>query len=602
MNKSLVPRFLILLAAAAAVFILLIQMQFGKTTSFTRRMGDLVVRGRYGTLPQGVRSLPDVYPLEGELSVFFGGLEFILGDGSFRLSGPGGAVKPGLLTMSVSDNGIYLRLAEGPELAFITQYTGGAIELLIRADFSGGEEALRPERAYLEFPYRPLPTSKIRERGSSFLLSAGGLNYTFSRNTGAGNLIRLETANPAISYRVLPEREMSNPLDFIIPAALDTAEYEAALALWLDQSYLGWNRAVAQNSQGESAVLTGEMISAYMSEALKRGNYKAAAAAVSTAAITVSSYEASPYVNRLDMALRTLAASERERSARYARLFNEKSPDFLKEYRIIEFLGVRGYNNLMNDAVEMLRGFDPALMTVEHAAGFLEGRSDWERFRSGRNNPYDRFVDQAVFVITEGMYRDPQTGYVLVFLGDEADSELNLRLGSALLQYGDDTRIALGRTLILSVLSLADSSGAVPVSVVRSGNGQFSGKPGTFLPSPRIYRTACAGEYYARAQSLEAGTWAWTAASSVGAASSPGNLELTVNFPPGETHYMLIRGIRPFTRFRLNGTNVSPDPQFERYDASGWTYSAAEQTLLVKLRHRLPVERISLAYDMNNPP
>jgi hypothetical protein len=599
MRKPLILRFLIFLAAYAVVLAALIQFQFAKKASFTYRAGELVIQGRYGKRSPGEFSPSNVYPLEGEAGVFFGGMEFRLGEeGAFTLTGPGGVSRARLQSMTLADNGVYFHLAEGPELLFITQYSGGAIELLIRAEFADpGEEEAEEENRSLTLTYRPLPTSRARESGGAFVLNTGGVNYTFNRNTGPNREIRLETQNPSISYRVLPEKQTARPEEFIIPAAQDSAEYEAIFTLWLDQSYLGWTRAASQAPSREN-VLDGEMISAYMSEALKRGAYKAAVAAAAAVPEAAPSYEASPYVDRMDTSLRALAAAEREKSARLARLLNEKSPDFFKEYRVIEYLGVRDYGSLLDDTALMLRGFDPAAMTVEQAVSFLEGFLDWEQFRSGRNNPFERFIDQAVFVITENIKKEPRTGYALVFSENEADAELNFRLGSALLRYSDETKIALGRTLILSALSTADVSGAVPAALIVDYGGHFSAKTGgPLLLSSRIYRICRTGEFYARAQSLGAGIWAWTAASPISAIQAdPETLRITVNFPAGETHYLFIRGIKAFADFSLGGVSLYQDPQFERYDTSGWTYSTSEQTLLIKLRHRSEAEQITITY------
>jgi hypothetical protein len=353
-----------------------------------------------------------------------------------------------------------------------------------------------------------------------------------------------------------------------------------------------WNRTVA--SRGE---VSGDLLSAYMSEALKRGTYKAAMAAVSAAWNPANVfYEASPYVGRLDTALRTLSTAERERSGRLARLFNEKSLDYLKESGIIEFLAIREYGNLMDDAAEILRTLDPAAMTAEQAAGILEGQLAWGRYRPGRYNPFDRDVDQAMFVITGSLRKNSRTDNALVFTkngnsDEEADIELNLRLGRSLLQNEDETRNALGKTLILSVLSLADRTGAVPRSVRKNFTGDTER-----LNSQRVYRICFAGENYARAQAAGGGLWTWTAASSVTGISNAGRLELNVDFPAGETHYMIIRGIRPFTTLQFNGITYYQDNQFERYDNSGWVYSASDQSLLVKIRHRLPTERIIIIF------
>ncbi|MDR2210768.1 MAG: hypothetical protein LBO65_04775 [Spirochaetaceae bacterium] len=624
MKKSVVPRFLFLLVLYTLIFILLVQFQFAKRNNFTHRVGNMVVQGHYGPDRTGI---PSSHILEGDVSVFFGGLEFRLGKDAV-LAGPGGTKAPSPQIMTIADNAVYFQLDQGPSLIFMTQYTGGAIELVIRADFSGtggragsgepGSEGpnsvkldLRggdfdestgdPPYTFLELPFRPLATSTIRG-GDPFLLNSGGSRYTFSRNTGTLAL-RLETQNPVISYRAIPERQ-TNLQEFIIPAALNEEEYERTFTVWLDQSYSEWNRTASRNP-GEASDLRSlpgntreEMIIAYMSEALKRGTYKAAAAAVSASYDPPASYEGSAYVGRLDGALRILGGAERERSARIARFLNEGSPEFLKEFHVIEYLGIRGYGSLMNDAAEMLRTFAPEEMTTEQAAGFLEGRLDWERYNPGGFNPYDRFVDQALFVITGGLRRDPQGALVFFTAAgtEEADAELNLRLGSILVKY-DGPRAALGRTLILSILSLADSAGTVPSRVILGPQGKFTGKPGAAgLGSPRIYRIAGAGSSYARAQVLEPGLWAWTAATSISGNSAPGRTSIGVSFFPGETHYLIIRGIRPFRNIQINGINVPSDPQFERFDASGWIYSAAEQTLLVKLRHRSPTEQINVIY------
>jgi hypothetical protein len=113
----------------------------------------------------------------------------------------------------------------------------------------------------------------------------------------------------------------------------------------------------------------------------------------------------------------------------------------------------------------------------------------------------------------------------------------------------------------------------------------------------RLYSSAPdTGEYYARAQAIfsPTGLWAWTAASSVSVAQQGQTIDITVHFPAGETHYMIIRGVRPFTSIQFSNVNQPSDSQFERYDSSGWTYSASEQSLLVKIRHRSAAEHIKI--------
>jgi hypothetical protein len=608
MRKPIAPRFIALSFLYTVIFIILVQIQFGNKPDFTQKTGNLVIQGRYA---RNRNREPGSFLLSGNgVSVYFGGMEFLLREG-FMLSSIGGERAAHPAVMTITDNEVCFRLAEGPELIFTTQYTGGAIELVIRSDFSTndtllGDVSYMPLESWqsMKIPFRALATSLLQERNASLLVNADGVNYTFSRpagNPAAGNIvvtaennIVLAPHSPVISYRALPDKETADPHVFILPMAQNAEQYEPVLAQWLDQSYSAWSRSVSQNVE-DTEIVNGDFIRAYMSEAIKRGTYRSAAASVSRN-MTDLPWEAAAYLGRLDADLRSLASAERERSARLARFLNEKSLEFLREYHVIEYLAVRGYNNLMDDAAKMLRTLDPAVMTLELAAGFLEGAVDWAHYHPGKYNPYDRFVDQALFVVTESLQKDPYTAYVLAFpkTNQMADMELNLRLGNALLHYNDEMKIALGRTLILSVLSLGDNSGAVPSKITLSSRG-FSGN-GELLPSSRIYRICFTGENYARAQALGSGVWAWTAASSVNCETAEGSLDITVTFPAGETHYMIIRSIKPFTLLQFNGITAQQDPQFERYDSSGWVYSAPEQTLLVKLRHRLQAEQMSLVY------
>jgi hypothetical protein len=598
--------------------VFLVNLQFARRTGFTHRVGNLVVQGNYR---QGQETTaPNIHALDRGASVFFGGIEFDLGrnnrDGfviSFEDSGEikNDPIQPELLV--TGDNGLSFRLAEETELSFVTRYTGGALDLVIEANFSPGYSGL-------EIPFRPLRTSRIQESGSALLISSGGVNYSFGGGLGpelADRIIRLTPENRTVSYRAIPERKTVSPENFILAAARNSSSYEEAVTQWRDKSYSAWNRAAG--SVDSARLLSGETVNAYMSEALKRGTYRAASVALVPVYVPVPSdslsFEASAYTGKLDTALRSLSLSERERYSRLARLFNERSADFLKEFHIVEFLGVRGLNNLLDDAADMLRSFDPAVMTLEQSAGFLEGNLDWARVRPGRDNPYDRFLDQAFHVTGDSLKKNPFTEAVLAFSGDEADIELNLRLGSALSRLNDETRQALGRSIVLSVLSFADDAGSAPRIVIQDDNGGFSEKPGAGrLGSARMYRicrTENSGEYYARAQSLSSGEtpatglWAWTAASNVSAVQRPGMTDITVNFPAGETHYMMIRGLRPFAVLQLYGIDYPSDPQFERYDSSGWAYSSQEQTLLLKMKHRSSSERIRILYNaapVSEPP
>jgi hypothetical protein len=128
---------------------------------------------------------------------------------------------------------------------------------------------------------------------------------------------------------------------------------------------------------------------------------------------------------------------------------------------------------------------------------------------------------------------------------------------------------------------------------------KFSEVPGSRLSAARLYRVLGFGEYRPRAAVIGSGVngiWAWTAASAVNAAQDGNVLDISVSFPMGETHHMMIRGVRPFTKIQLYNIDYRTDPQFERYDSSGWVYSSQDQILVLKMKHRAAVEHIRIFY------
>jgi hypothetical protein len=652
-----------LIGLYGGVFIVLVMIQFTKQGHFNQQIGNLIVRGQYRTLENrepvaGVNGESNNYPLADGASVFFGGIEFSMhqfhelsgrkasdsvmtgnNDESLILIDTGGRmfeVVPEYMTISGETAGFYL--PDGTEVLFSTQYIGGTPELRISGNFAD-------TAAGISLPYKPLKTSRIRNgEDDQFIVIADGLNYIFSHSeqdtqpelNAEASVLADEPrrlflqAGAAISYRAIPEKKAFSPADFIIPAAKSVQTYNEALIRWRDQNFSLWNRVVPLQTDED-------MIIAYEGEAIRRGNYKAAVSAVPAAFLggAQRTYESSVYLGGMGLAVRSFAVQERGKITRLSRQISEKSLDFLRESHVFEFFAIRGYTNFIDDGVALVHTLDPAALTLELTVGVLEGVVDLRQYRPNGDNPFERLVDQSCFVISESIHRSeagqvsagsgqaaagsqrprgnpasPGTAaasgkdLVLVFQGSTADIEFNLRLGKALLTWaeasGNEDWSSLGRSLILSCLSLEDSFGNVPQGMILSGSGEFSEGGAPRTNSARLYRILQPGEYYPQAMSIIGGgngIWAWTAAQAVSVAQSGNVLDISVTFPVGEAHHMMIRGVRPFTKIQLYGIDYRTDSQFERYDSSGWVYQAQDQILVLKMKHRAAVEHIRIFYS-----
>jgi len=616
MKKPIFPRILLLVLIYCGIFVTLASIQFAKKGGFTRRVGNFVVSGRYRLGENDQSRGSNEYFLDGDVHVFFGGMDFGIVNGddgySFMLINTEGAKEEALPErMVISGDSVYFVFSGGTELEFNTQYSGGAPGMWISGVFPEDITAA-------ELPLKPLRKTIIEDSGDGQLsVNADGKNYYFSHSpidTGQMMLL-VASQNTPVIYQAIPERRTFSPDDFILSQAKTVESYNAFLTRWRDQNFSLWNRIIQEQNNED-------MVIAFEGEALVRGTYKASVAAVSSGFLrsTVRTYESSVYLGSLDQAYRSLIAREREKIARLSRQINEKSLEFLKEPRVFEYFAVRGHNNFIDAGADLVRSIDPAILALDISPGILEGYVDWKIFRPDTENPFERLVDQACFVISESLLLAGKTAgndtegtgiRVFSFYGNQGDTEFNVRLGKALMVYAesvnDDSWAGIGRSLVISALSLGDASGMVRAGLVISGTGEtIESTDRSELTTARLYRILCPLNTYPRAlvvSSLPNNIWTWTAAQTVSANNQNDILDIKVQFPAGETHYMLIRGIRPFSRIQLYNMDFRSDPQFERYDSSGWVYYSQDQVLVLKMKHRTIDESIRIIFrEAARPP
>jgi len=583
MRKPVFPRILLIALLYIVIFTALVFVQFAKQGSFTRKVGDFVVTGQYrlpgeedSSAVVSTAGTPNEFLLDGDTHVFFGGMDFSMIKGSdghsLMLAGIDGDKDTVLPErMIISGGSAVFVFPGGTELEFSTQYSGGGLLMLISGVF--------PENVTgVELPFKPLRKAGIKETGDGqFIVISDGVNYTFDHSPmdAEARVLFIRAGSVPVSYRAIPERKGFSPDEFILPQALTDVAYNDVITRWRDQNFSAWNRTISEQNDEDTII-------AFAGEALVRGTYKAAVAAVPTAFLRGSSrtHESSVYLGGLEQASRSISSREREKIARLSRQINEKSLEFLKEPRVIEYFAVRGHFNFIEAGADLVRGIDPSVLALDITPGILEGYLDWNTYRPNTENPFERLVDQACFVISESIMKttDASGSHVFVLNGGQGDTEFNLRLGKALLAYAetvqDNTWIEIGRSLVISALSAEDGV------------------------SPKLYRILNPVNTCPRAVAVVSSNniWAWTAAQGISASQQSDSLDIAVRFPAGETHYMMIRGIRPFARIQLYGMDFRTDPQFERYDSSGWAYNAQEQTLLLKMKHRVTEEHVMIIF------
>jgi hypothetical protein len=609
MRKSVFVRFLGFLGLYFLVFVAVASIQFAKKGKFSLRILNLTVEGQYRVPEEGESPPPDGFsPVAGEIQVSYGGMEFILtGDSSSRepalclVDTGGGRWVLFPEYMAVEERGLRFHLGGGVQILFSLQEDGAKLRITGNFDeekFSG-----------LELPCRPLKSSRIRDEGNGqFIISAEGRDYQFKGFGMERQVLVLQEGALPVLYGIAEEDRGWRGEDYILPTA---GAYQETLLQWAARNYPLWGRLILSRNDED-------MIVAYEGEALMRGSYRTALNAVPRPFLSAPgrTYASSVYLGGMGDAHRGLQAAEGEALARITEALHRGGAFFLESH-VIEFLAIRGREDLINRGIALIRNTDPLSLNLEQIPGLLEVQTElashWPQALGGANSPlFEALTARAEFILSESLRRLPPTeqypiGLVLAAREGRADTEWNLRLGAALENWGEftsrETWAGIGRSIVLSVLSLEDREGQI-ISTLNLEEGSAAGEPAAHISAARFYRILRLGDYRPRALALSSafpGFWAWTASPEIRAVREGQILDIAINFPAGESHYLLIQGLEPFYRLQFYGMDWRTDPNFERYDSSGWAYYARERTLALKVKHRAEVEHIRV-YTGSAPP
>ncbi len=556
-------------------------------------------------------------PISGSLSVFFGGMEFRLSeqDGLASVGTDGKVAAQRPVSLDKTGDALSVTLSDGATLRFSTRFEKGTEDLVVVASPVSGSVEQR-------IPFRPLRSSRIAELGDGRpAVLVGQDSYTFSgANTlAAERLLSVRAKRPSFSYGKVRLAAEPTLADFFIPGT-DKVDYDRAVARWTDAALGTWERAMSRTTD-EAVVVS------YVEESSRRGAYHNAIASTPKAFVDSPSrtYRSAPYFGGLEVALRGMLAGERESLSHISRLLNEHSRDLLSESGLISFVYDRASSVVLSDIATFAQSIDPATIDLSSAVGILECWGEWDEYvasgptllgggsangdGSAPVNPFSRLIAQSEFVLQSGL-RKIGDGLYLVN-SDRENISFSIRAGAVAQRYGflsgKADWISIGRGLVVTALTYADAQASLP-ALLSLPEGQ--GQPGATKPAPAtadrlsastIYPMVAPRDLGPRAVSLSSsgyvGLWAWTAADAVRCLWQNHTLTLECDFPVGETHYLLLRGVAQFQRIQIYGVDYRTDPRFERWNSSGYVYDAASKTLLLKVRHKTATEVIRLIYE-----
>jgi hypothetical protein len=611
MKRKLSPIYYIIPVLYIGVILFFVFMQFQAREEFGEKVGSLSVSGVYAKTLGGGQRMRHIEVRFHDLQMDFSQVSSaIVGFGSLREK------KLPLESFSQFPDGFEIVFSDGTALRFVVEGSLGD-RVVISPIIPQHLEGLRT----LSLPFTVLEGAGVAVKGIPLLSHKGPAGIVYV-SLGSGSRIDTEkqrfvlqmesdsAENSIVFERLLEEQE---PYLYWFSrnfTLIDQEEFDKKIESYLGRSYQYWNSVFISDPSGQE--LIGDLGISLISESIKRGAYRRTLALISRNlrqllrdnADNPSLYNSASYLGNLPSFLSARQQSATDEIDRVTDLIKRVEFSVFKTPNLLRFILNHAPFSL---AEEVLRLADSVqLETTEvdtliylvnlylEAVEYLDiGEASLARI----SDIIDRFILPAIKKTSQGFFFSGSSPTQ----ASEANLYESILIGNALMRAGEalakDSYISLGRTFIYTVLDLADTEGFVPTRVrIQDGEAE----PAADLLSPEsIYRLVPSEQYtpaeYPLYSYLYPGSWIWTASRLTDVKIDDQQYRFFFSFPTGETHYLLIQGIRQMTSMIMHGIPWKSDPEYFRY-TDGWVYDENTQTLFVKLTHRTISEELVLNY------
>jgi hypothetical protein len=338
----------------------------------------------------------------------------------------------------------------------------------------------------------------------------------------------------------------------------------------------------------------------YLSESLIRGSYKTSASLIRTASVNLENSlttSTAPYLGNIVVKGNELIASQNMERSNINALINNKNKDLLQINNIINYMLC---NKLESKIPQVVTLASKASSGETLSASLLRLKILTDAYNSVPEMNLDALMVDiientllpSVNWLDEGLFL--QNDNIIIV-------EDSFRVGKLLLNSGkilnNNFYLTVGKQMIISILTRAMDSAFLPEKIFIEDN-RISRESGTLLPED-FYFELTENPYYTKQNNLTdilgSGSWILTSANYYDIQADGKETILSVNFPKASIHHFAIKGVKPFTRIYMHDMKWNSDPNFQRY-SDGWVYDKANETLYVKLKHRVDNEQIKILY------
>lgn len=299
-------------------------------------------------------------------------------------------------------------------------------------------------------------------------------------------------------------------------------------------------------------------------------------------------YLSAPYFNTLEDMNSNLEKVLKDYEGRISDSAVKQTFDLFTVHKIADFIYLHPGQNTVLKLLSNAAAADVENLSIAQISGILQVYVDLVPLSTAYANVLEPILEGCIERITAACKYE---GNILTI--SENDTFLSViqavETGIALLRYGqitqNETLISAGYALVNSYLAESSSFDLRTLGnlypVIAYDN--------TFYP-----------HFEKIADSGDNKVWAWTCAKSIALDKDSDESTFTVDFPEGDTHYIIIKGVNPFNSIYIYDMAFRTDPRFETYNSSGYVYKKSTSTLLLKSRHKSGMETVRLVHRQSS--
>ena len=474
---------------------------------------------------------------------------------------------------NIEDNVLDLTFKSGSKVSFTSVSSGENETLLITALLPDSvSQILLPCRAGSGFSFEKNENLQIST------LASKDTRYAFSSLLTEENELAIWNASAPVSYAVYkPKTEITYQL-----LAASALAQESVFQSTISQFKASFMQTM--NSKDKSSASEKEIV-AYISENELQGKFSSIINPLNNS-INAShkTYLSASYFGKLEAMNRTMVSYNNNLLYKAQQAL---SKNILSAFEIDHLLLLLYHKNridLASKLFELASLEENSSPTVLQSAGLLTAYCDSYQYSFPSIRKLEPAIDRLLKRIIENVKFEEN---ILTLAGEYEDySQADVcRLGMALMNYGKITKkdeyTQTGYLLVNSSLTVSP----VQESAVYAD----------------LYPILAQNAYYPHlillAQNPSPVT-IWTTSPNVTLVSPEKNkLVLSIEYPVGESHYMIITGLHAFDKIQMYGLNYRSDKQFELYNSPGYIYDFETKTLYLKMRHKSEIEKVIFTYS-----